>query len=112
MTDEIVQDTLTMFGAVFQSKVMSALISDRPFMEQTFDIIEPSFFENNSRQWIVKTILEYYNQYRDLPTMAVFKVEINKIVDDVLKVSVVEQLKTVYQHISDKDLDYVKDKFL
>jgi replicative DNA helicase len=47
-----------------------------------------------------------------LPTLAVFKVKVDSIENDLLKQSVVEQLRLVYQKISDTDLKYIKEQFL
>ena len=105
-------ETLQQFGAEFQSKVLSAVIQDRPFVEQTFDIISPEFFESESNKWVIQTLLNYFNEYRKLPTAAVFKLELAKLKDESLKVSVEQQFKTISKHLSDTDLEYVKDKFL
>jgi len=104
--------TLEKFGPEFQIKVLTLLISDIPFLQQTFDIIDPSSFESNSRKWIVELILEYYTKYKKSPTALVFKEEAEKIQSDVLKVSVYNELKKISNHLSDKDAEYVKDKFL
>jgi replicative DNA helicase len=45
-------------------------------------------------------------------TLAVFKVKVDGIENDLLKQSVVEQLRLVYQKISDTDLKYIKEQFL
>jgi replicative DNA helicase len=44
--------------------------------------------------------------------LAVFKVKVDSIENDLLKQSVVEQLRLVYQKISDTDLKYIKEQFL
>jgi len=105
-------ETLEQFGAEFQVKVLSLLIQDRPFVQQTFDIVNPEYFESSSRKWVVTTILDYYKQYRKLPTALVFKEEVLKITSDVLKVAVQNEIKVISRHMSDDDFEYVKDKFL
>ncbi len=65
-----------------------------------------------SRKFIVKETISYFLQYKDLPTLAVFKVKVDGIENDLLKQSVVEQLRLVYQKISDTDLKYIKEQFL
>jgi len=105
-------ETLEKFGPEFQAKVLALLIQDEPFVQRTFDIVDPAFFEANSRKWIAQTTLDYYKQYRKLPTALVFKNEIEKITSDILKVAVQNEIKNVARHRSDKDLDYVKDRFL
>lgn len=112
MSKNEVIETLEKFGPEFQIKVLSLLIQDRPFLQQTFDIVYPEYFESNSRKWVVKTILDYYKQYKKLPTALVFKEEVEKITSDVLKVSVQNEIKVITRHMSDDDFEYVKDKFL
>ena len=64
------------------------------------------------KKFIVKETISYFLQYKDLPTLAVFKVKVDGIENDLLKQSVVEQLRSVYQKISDTDLKYIKEQFL
>lgn len=109
-------DTLQKYGPTFQSKAIACLITDKTFLEQTFDIIVPHYFESLSNKWIVETILRHYNEYRSIPTPDVFKRESDKLEGnkeaDLLRVSVVEQLKTIYKHTKAVDLDYHKSEFL
>jgi hypothetical protein len=55
--------------------------------------------------------LEYYNQYKGVPTLDVFKVEISKIDNPSIKKTVVDQLKLIYTAVGDTDLQYVKNEF-
>jgi replicative DNA helicase len=105
-------NTLKKFGNVFQSKCIAILISDRAFLERIADILSPDYFETDAHKWIVKLIATYFPQYREIPTMEVFKVEIQGMPDEVLKASVFEQVKTAYKHVSATDTEYVKETFL
>jgi len=88
------------------------LVSDKTFIERISDILEPDSFETDAHKFIVKETISYFLQYKDLPTLAVFKVKVDGIENDLLKQSVVEQLRLVYQKISDTDLKYIKEQFL
>jgi replicative DNA helicase len=107
-------DTLQKFGSSFQTKSLAVLLKDIRFLEQTYDIIVPHYFESDSNKWIAEKILWYYESFKNLPTIDVFKQEIDKLppTQDTLKVSVVAQLKNVYQNIKAEDLDYIKTEFL
>jgi len=105
-------DCLKKFGPDFQVKCISSLLSDKSFLERLSDIVDPKMFESDAHQWIVKTILTYFTKYKDLPTLNVFKVEVDAIELELLKKSVVDQLKIVYQKISDSDIKYVKEQYL
>ncbi len=89
------------------------MLNSPDFLAQSFDVINPNFFELEANQWIVETTLEYFNDYKVLPTLEVFKVEMNKSVkDDTLRTSIVESLRGIFQKMKDNDLDYIKDSFL
>ena len=111
MSEKIV-DNLKKFGSEFQIKCISGLVSDKTFIERISDILEPDSFETDAHKFIVKETISYFLQYKDLPTLAVFKVKVDGIENDLLKQSVVEQLRLVYQKISDTDLKYIKEQFL
>ena len=105
-------DTLKQFGTNFHSKVIAIFLTDQPFVEQSFDMVKKEYFESEANQWLIECILTYFATYKKLPTADVLKIELNKITNDVLKVSVVNQVKVVSAHFSDEDLDYVKKTFL
>ena len=57
-------DNLKKFGPEFQLKCISGLIGDKSFMERISDIVDPLSFETDAHQWIVKTTLKYFLQYK------------------------------------------------
>ena len=105
-------DSLTKYGRDFQIKCISCLISDRSFIERINDIIEVDFFESDANKWVVKESIKYFNEYKDLPTLTVFKIKVDEVDDELLKRSIVDNLKLVYQKVSDNDLKFVKEQFL
>jgi replicative DNA helicase len=105
------EDTLSKYGPSFQSKVISALITDTKLMDSLSDIIFPKFFDSDANRWVVETILEYHREYRRAPSLDVFKVELNKVDDAALKKKVVEQLRTAYVEQNVSDLEYIKTEF-
>jgi len=111
MNEKII-DNLKKYGMDFQCKCISGLLSDRTFIERLSDIIDPTSFESDAHQWIVKQTLSYFTEFKDLPTINVFKVKIEAIQNDLLKKSVVDQLKLAFQKVSDIDLAFIKEQFL
>jgi replicative DNA helicase len=112
MSENHVIDNLKKFGAEFQIKCISGILSDKTFVERLSDIIDPTSFESDAHQWIVKQTVAYFMQYKDLPTLNVFKVKVDSIENGMLKESVVTQLRNVYQKITDSDLKFVKEQYL
>lgn len=106
-------DTLSKFGPTFQAKSISVMLTDKPFLDQAIDIIDCKHFESDSHSWIVDRIQWYFASYKDIPSMEVFKKELDKIVNnDSLKSAVILSLKEIYKNIQASDIKYVKDEYL
>jgi replicative DNA helicase len=112
MSENHVIDNLKKFGSEFQIKCISGILSDKSFLERLSDIIDPTSFESDAHQWIVKQTVAYFMQYKDLPTLNVFKIKVDSIENSVLKEAIVSQLRNVYQKITDSDLKFVKEQYL
>ena len=103
---------LEQYGHNFQIKTLSSLIKDKEFLQQVADIVSPDFFDNEANKWIISKTLEYFNEFRTTPTMEVFKVEVEKIRNEIQQVAVKEQLKETFRSANSPDLDFVKQTFL
>ena len=103
---------LTQYGYAFQTKSIGILITDRDFLQQIADIVSPDYFDNDAGKWIIRKTLKYYNEYKTVPTMEVFKVEVESINQELQSVAVKDLLKQAYKASKATDLNYVKDAFL
>ena len=102
--------SLNQYGPHFQTKVLSSLLTHKEFLVNIHDILSEEYFDNQAHQWVIKQILKYYDKYHTTPSMEILKVEVQKIENEVLKLSIKEQLKAAYQS-SDEDLEYVQEEF-
>ncbi len=102
--------SLNSYGISFQIKVLSSLLTHKEFLVNIHDILSEEYFDNQAHQWVIKEILRYYDKYHTTPSMDILKVEITKLENEVLKLSVREQLKAAYE-ASDEDLEYVQEEF-
>jgi len=105
-------DRLSEFGYSFQIKIITCLLKNKEFLQQINDILEDSYFENESNQFLVSTIKDYFREYKSQPTAEVLKVKISEITDDVLKKSVVSNVKDAFRHLDAPDLDFVMEQTL
>jgi replicative DNA helicase len=101
---------LDKYGPTFQVKVISSLLNHKEFLINVYDVLDSSHFPNQAHQWIVDQILSYYTKYHTSPTPEVLKSEYEKITNDVLKVSIREQLREAYKQI-DTDSEYIESEF-
>ena len=98
------------YGKDFQIKVISALLTHKEFLINIYDIINDEDFTNQAHRWIIKEILKYYNKYHTTPSLEILKVEVKKVENEVLRLSIKEQLREAYI-TSDEDLEYVMEEF-
>ena len=103
---------LTQYGHSFQIKAIAILITDRDFLQQISDIVSPDYFDNDAGKWVIRKTLKYFNEYKSIPTMEVFKVEVESINQELQSVAVKDLLKQAYKASKSSDLNYVKDAFL
>lgn len=106
------QDNLSQYGHIFQTKVISSLLNDRAFLQQVSDIIEPTYFESQANSWVVTKIMSYYEKYRTAPTAEVFKSELIDVEDKVLKSTIADSLKETAKYKDSTDAEYVKSTTL
>ena len=102
--------TLNQYGTEFQIKAISSLLTHKEFLTNIHDIISEEYFEKGAHKWVIKEIVKYYDKYHTTPSLEVLKVELQKIDNDVLKISIKEELKQAYVS-SDDDLKYVQEEF-
>ena len=57
------KNTFLIYGHSFQSKIIALLLTDKSYIEQIQDILEPKYFENKANHWLVKNIKEYFHKY-------------------------------------------------
>ena len=105
-------DKLQDFGHTFQIKSIASLMKNQTFLEQIHDILDEKHYDSDSLKWVVKECKKYYDEYRKCITLDVFKVKTSEVENDVLKLSIVENLKEVFRHMESPDLDFIQDKAL
>ena len=103
-------NSLATYGTAFQVKVLSSLLTHKEFLQNINDVLSEEYFDNQAHKWIIGEILNYYEEYHTTPTMEVLKVEMKKVENEVLQLSIKEQLREAYQ-ASNEDLEYIENEF-
>ena len=103
-------NNINQYGHEFQIKVLSSLLTHKEFLTNIHDIISDEYFENPAQKWAIKEILKYYDKYHTTPSLDILKVELLKVDNEVLQLSIKEQLKLAFVS-SDEDLKYVQEEF-
>jgi replicative DNA helicase len=98
------------YGPSFQMKVISSLLTHKEFLQNINDVLSDEYFANPAHKWVINEIIKYYEKYHTTISMDILKVEMKKLDNEVLKVSVKEQLREAYKADID-DLQYVQEEF-
>jgi replicative DNA helicase len=98
------------YGPSFQMKVISSLLTHKEFLQNINDVLSDEYFSNPAHKWVINEIIKYYEKYHTTISMDILKVEMKKLDNEVLKVSVKEQLREAYKADVD-DLQYVQEEF-
>ena len=106
------KSTLTQFGHVFQAKIISSLLSDKKFIQTISDILEPDYFDSDANKWLCENIRDYFFEYKTTPTLDVMKVKIDEMENEILQVSVVDNLKESWRNVESTDLKFVQEQTL
>jgi replicative DNA helicase len=107
-----ISESLTKFGNTFQTKVITCLLVDNEFIQTIYDLLQAEQLDTESKQWLVREIKAYFYEYKAIPTLDTIKVKINTISSDILKQSVIDELREIMKYIEATDLNFVKDQTL
>lgn len=105
-----INDSLTKYGSVFQTKIITSLLIDDKFAVTIYDMLQPELLDTEAKQWITKTIKDYYYEYKLTPTLQTLKIKLNEVNSELLKDSIIEELREVTKNIESPDLDFVKNE--
>ncbi len=104
------ESTLTQFGHVFQAKIITSLLVEKKFLQTISDILKSEYFDSDANKWLVGTIIGYFLEYKTGPTLEVMKVKIDEMDNEILQVSVVDNLKESWRNRESTDLKFVQEQ--
>jgi replicative DNA helicase len=102
---------LNQYGPVFQVKVLGALLTQRQFLINVIDSVDSEYFESSAHKWVVEYIQKYFGEYHTTPTVETMSIEVKKIENEVLRISITEALREAYKMSDNSDLEWVEDEF-
>jgi len=102
---------LNQYGPVFQVKVLGALLTQRQFLLNIVDSLDSEYFESSANKWVVEYIQKYFSEYHTTPTVEIMSIEVKKIENEVLRISIVEALKEAYKLSDQSDIEWVEAEF-
>lgn len=99
-------------GVEYQMSLLKIIIEDKKFAETIIDVIEPTYFENNSFKFIMANLKEYYKSYNTFPSYDVLKQKIQSenSSDTVLR-SNIDTIDRIKDHtLAGGDINFTKEK--
>ena len=105
-----INDSLTKYGSVFQTKIITALLTDHKFAVTVYDLLQPELLDSEAKQWLVRQVRDYYYEYKTTPSLQVLKIKLNDVASDLLRESIVDELREVTKNLESPDLDFIKNE--
>ena len=102
---------LNQYGPVFQVKVLGALLTQRQFLINVIDSVDSEYFESSAHKWVVEYIQKYFREYHTTPTIETLSIEVKKLENEVLRISIAEALREAYKMSDNSDLEWVEAEF-
>jgi replicative DNA helicase len=102
---------LNQYGNAFQVKVLGALLTQREFLLNIADSLDSEYFESQAHKWVVDYIVKYFSKYHTYPTVETLSIEIKKIENEVLRISLTDSLREAYKMADVSDLEWVEKEF-
>jgi replicative DNA helicase len=102
---------LSTYGPVFQIKVLGALLTQRQFLINIIDSLDSEYFESSAHKWVIEYIQKYFSEYHTTPTVETLSIEVKKIENEVLKISIAEALREAFKMSDQSDLEWVENEF-
>jgi replicative DNA helicase len=102
---------LNQYGNAFQVKVLGALLTQRDFLLNIADSLDSEYFESQAHKWVIDYIIKYFGQYHTYPTIETLSIEIKKIDNEVLRISLTDALREAYKMSDVSDLEWVEEEF-
>lgn len=102
---------LNQYGNVFQVKVLGALLTQRDFLLNISDSLDSEYFENQSHKWIIDYIITYFQEYHTYPTAETLSIEIKKLDNEILRISLIDSVREAYKLADASDLEWVETEF-
>lgn len=75
------------------------------------DSLDSEYFESQAHKWVVDYIIKYFQKYHTYPTIETLSIEIKKIENEVLKISLTDSLREAYKMADVADLEWVEREF-
>jgi replicative DNA helicase len=87
------------------------LLTQRDFLLNISDLLDSEYFESPSHKWIVDYIIKYFERYHTYPTIETLSIEIKKIDNEVLRISLIDAIREAYKSADSNDLEWVETEF-
>ena len=104
------------YGKDFQEKVFQALMTDKNWASQMFELMKYDYFDLKYLQFLCDRFFSFYEKYRDFPTLqllvTIIKEELSEGNDVILREQVIEYLSRMKSNPHIGDIKFVKEKAL
>lgn len=96
-------------GHTFQIKLLNQIIVDEKFASSIFDILDPSYFDNEHLRLILAEIKNYFEEYQTIPLISTIEQIVSQNINkEITRDFVLETLQEI-KNVDQKDCLYVQN---
>jgi replicative DNA helicase len=97
------------YGDLYEKKLIAAIFKDKIFFTEIYEILKQQYFSNEYNNKIYELTINYFNEYKELPSLTYFKTEIEKLSkDSIYKDNIINALREIIIQKDATDLPYIK----
>lgn len=97
------------YGNAYEQKLLALILKDKTFFLDIYEILKKEYFSNEYNSYIYRVIVEYFYEYKKVPTLDYFKIKIEDLdKDSDYKNGLVDALREVVLNKDAIDLDSVR----
>jgi RecA/RadA recombinase len=108
--------TFSEYGKSFQEKVLQALMVDKTWAAQMFEVMKIEYFDLKYLKFLTEKYFSYYSKYKVFPTMqlliTIVRDSLKQGSDIILRDQIIDFLHRIKTNPDVGDLQYVKEKSL
>lgn len=83
----------------YQKCILGLIVADRQFLMENVDLIQPTYFKNDSHKLICRLVFDYYEEYKKIPNKIILKQAIRDRIKDEVKILITNaELSSLYDY--------------
>lgn len=94
----------------FLDKLIVSMLVDKSFLFKAISLQIDKYIDSEPHEWFSKLIIQFYLEYKTIPSLQVIKFKIQQTAQPLLKQSISKTFVGMMDNFEDGNLDFIKDQ--